>query len=82
MKGGRRLDKLKRIIKDGFNNIMGDLDKVGAKKASRDVVKAGLDKIQTELENEFQSNADDLKNRLVISSLENTLKEFREMAGR
>ncbi len=76
------MDKLKRIIKDGFNNIMGDLDKVGAKKASRDVVKAGLDKIQTELENEFQSNADDLKNRLVISSLENTLKEFREMAGR
>jgi hypothetical protein len=60
---------------------MSELDKVGAKKASRDVVKAGLAKIEENLETELLENADKLHSRLVVTSLENTLKEFRTMAG-
>jgi len=82
------MKELKKIIDTKFNKICIDLNKVGAKKLSRDTVEKNLDELKVELEKyfaekdaKFEAEAENLKNRLVIRSLQDTLIEFRKMAG-
>lgn len=69
------------IIDSKFKKIITDLDKVGAKKLSRDTVEKNLEELKTELKDFFANEADNLKNRLVINRLQALVVEFREMAG-
>lgn len=75
------MNEVTAIIETKFKKIISDLDKVGAKKISRDTVEKNLDELKMELENHFTNEADNLKNRLVIKRLQALLLEFRQMAG-
>ncbi len=44
------MKELKKIIDDKFDKICIDLDRVGAKRISRDTVRKGLDELMVELE--------------------------------
>jgi hypothetical protein len=75
------LEKLKKIIEEKFTKVIIELDYVGAKKASRDIVKRNLDELQVELEKALSDDAEKLRNKLIISVLENTLEKARLVAG-
>lgn len=77
IKAGCNMDNVKAIIDSKFRKIITDLDKAGAKKISRDTVQKNLDELKVELENHFTAEAENLKNKLVAMSLQDTLTNFR-----
>jgi len=77
----RGMDKVRKLIDSRCNKIIIELGKVGAKKASRDIVERNHEELKAELENHFAAEAENLKNKLVITSLQDTLTNFRVMTN-
>lgn len=84
----RGMDKVRKLIDSRRNKIIIELGKVGAKKVSRDTVEKNLDELKAELESyfaekdaKFKDEAENLKNKLVITSLQDTLTNFRVMTN-
>lgn len=73
------MKELNKIVSERLKIINSELDKVGAKKVTRDTVKKHLDEMQSEIQAELQANADKLVNKLVISGIQQRLDEFKAM---
>jgi hypothetical protein len=76
------MDKLKEIVRVNLVEINENLNKVGSKQISRDVVKRGLDKMQQDLNVGIDQESGRILHRLVIRKLEEYLDELRQAASK